>query len=54
MSINFILRTSHDTQQQCPNCGSSDDIIPWGNGWMCRDCGNEWDTTPSGINSETQ
>ncbi len=23
----------------CPDCGSSDDIIPWGDGWMSlRDC----------------
>lgn len=28
---------------RCPDCGSSDDVIPWGKGWCCRDCGYEWD-----------
>lgn len=29
--------------QDCPYCHSSHDIIPWGKGWMCRECGYEWD-----------
>ena len=22
----------------CPEC-NSDDVIPWDDGWLCRDCG---------------
>jgi ribosomal protein L37AE/L43A len=25
----------------CPECGS-DDVIPWDDGWLCRDCGIEF------------
>ncbi|WP_267285271.1 hypothetical protein [Halarcobacter mediterraneus] len=28
--------------RKCPNCGSTDDIIDWDGGYMCRDCGTEW------------
>lgn len=42
MIINFIFSLAHGPHQPCPNCGSGEDIIPWGNGWMCRDCGYEW------------
>lgn len=31
---------SHPTH--CPHCSSEQDIIAWGTGWMCRDCGHEW------------
>lgn len=29
-------------EPRCPDCGCADDIIRWGNGWCCRDCGYEW------------
>ena len=25
----------------CPEC-NSDDVIPWDDGWLCRDCGIEF------------
>ena len=25
----------------CPECGS-EDVIPWDDGWLCRDCGIEF------------
>ncbi|EAM8485651.1 hypothetical protein AIP16_12355 [Salmonella enterica] len=37
----ITLRLCH-AGRRCSDCGSSDDIIPWGDGWMCRDCGCEW------------
>ncbi|MEY0663289.1 hypothetical protein AB7281_11675 [Providencia rettgeri] len=33
---------SHPTH--CPHCSSEQDIIAWGEGWMCRDCNFEWVT----------
>lgn len=44
MTVNFIFMPAQNSNQSCPNCGSANDIIPWGKGWMCRDCGYEWDT----------
>nr|WP_282556961.1 hypothetical protein [Providencia heimbachae] len=32
--------STHPTH--CPHCSSEQDIIAWGSGWMCRDCGHEW------------
>jgi len=34
---------------RCPDC-NSDDIIPWDDGYICRDCGCEFDDPP--INEE--
>ena len=28
---------------RCPCCHSSDDIIKWGDGYLCRECGAEFD-----------
>ena len=42
MKIKTITQFHYHAGQRCPDCSSSDDIIPWGNGWMCRDCGCEW------------
>ncbi|HEM7507726.1 TPA: hypothetical protein U2J54_000696 [Providencia rettgeri] len=46
---------SHPTH--CPHCSSEQDIIPWGSGWMCRDCGYEWIMTiqnhPHTVNSSS-
>ena len=28
----------------CPDC-RSDDVIPWDDGYLCRDCGTEFDET---------
>ncbi len=28
---------------RCPNCHSSDDIIEWDDGYLCRECGTEFD-----------
>ncbi|WP_232797354.1 hypothetical protein [Proteus columbae] len=33
---------SHPTH--CPHCSSEQDIIAWGTGWMCHDCGHKWIT----------
>ena len=30
---------------RCPDC-NSDDIIPWDDGYICRDCGCEFDELP--------
>ena len=30
---------------RCPDC-NSDDIIPWDDGYICRDCGCEFDDPP--------
>ena len=27
---------------RCPDC-RSDDVIPWDDGYLCRDCGTEFD-----------
>ncbi|MEQ5127748.1 hypothetical protein ABN225_13210 [Providencia alcalifaciens] len=43
MTINRIFTQVNAPHQPCPDCGSAEDIIPWGKGWMCRDCGYEWD-----------
>lgn len=40
MTIKRIDLALWCTGRRCPDRGSSDDIIPWGDGWMCRDC--EW------------
>ncbi|EMA3639491.1 MULTISPECIES: hypothetical protein [Providencia] len=37
-----ILSTPPSLPTDCPHCHSDKDIIPWGTGWMCRDCGHEW------------
>ena len=47
MIINFICLPAHRVHHSCPHCGASEDIITWGNGWMCSDCGYEWDTPHS-------
>ena len=31
--------------EQCPNCGS-DDTMEYDDGYICRDCGNEFGTNP--------
>jgi hypothetical protein len=36
------IRKLFANDERCVNCGSADDIIPWDNGWLCRDCGYEW------------
>ncbi len=28
---------------RCPNCHFSDDIIEWVDGYLCRECGTEFD-----------
>ncbi len=28
-------------EKRCPYCGS-DDVIEWGDGFICRDCGEEF------------
>ena len=38
--ISYILTVDND--RKCPNCGSSDDIVEWDDGYLCRDCGCEW------------
>lgn len=30
-------------ENPCPECGSGD-TIPWDDGYICRDCGNEFGT----------
>lgn len=54
MTINLIYLSVHDPHQQCPNCGSTNDIIPWGKGWMCRDCGYDWDCPHPSIKFYSQ
>jgi ribosomal protein S27AE len=38
--ISYIFTVTKS--RKCPSCGSSDDIIEWDNGYLCRDCGYEW------------
>ena len=38
--ISFSYQKVHGVK--CPDCGSSDDIIRYDGGYMCRDCGCEW------------
>ena len=28
-------------EKRCPYCGS-EDVIPWDDGYICRDCGDEF------------
>jgi DNA-directed RNA polymerase subunit RPC12/RpoP len=30
-------------QLQCPNCHSADDISEWDDGYLCCECGTEFD-----------
>ena len=42
MPHHSILSTPPSLPTDCPHCHSDEDIIPWGTGWICRDCGYEW------------
>ena len=33
-------------ETRCPEC-RSDDVIPWDDGWICRDCGAEFEEADS-------
>ena len=33
-------------EMRCPYC-RSEDVILWDDGWLCRDCGNEFGEAPS-------
>ena len=35
--------------ERCPEC-NSDDIIPWDDGYICCDCGTEFDEPQTVIN----
>lgn len=39
-NISYIFTVANS--RKCPSCGSSDDIIEWDAGYLCRDCGYEW------------
>lgn len=39
----FVLTAA--SSGRCPSCGS-DDVIPWGDGYQCRDCGTEYGRNP--------
>ncbi len=39
--LNCILIKVVPICEKCPACGS-DDVIPWDDGCICRDCGHEW------------
>lgn len=42
--IKFISFSYQQVEgKKCPDCGSSDDIIRYDGGYMCRDCGCEWE-----------
>lgn len=36
---------------RCPEC-NSDDVIPWDDGYICRDCGCEFDEIKQQKNEE--
>ena len=38
-------------KDRCPDC-NSDDIIPWDDGFICRDCGCEFDEINQQENEE--
>jgi len=39
--IGEILNIKIPYCTDCPDCGSND-VVPWGTGCQCRDCGHEW------------
>ena len=36
---------------RCPDC-KSDDVIPWDDGWLCCECGTEFDEVVPGETEE--
>jgi len=41
--IEKLIMAFGEFNMKCPDCGS-DDVIPYADGYMCRDCGCEFGT----------